>query len=156
MSGSVDTTIKIWNIQRQECLATLKGHSSTVRCLEYIPSKNLIISSSDNVVKLWNVETASLIQNLKLHTAEISAIQYDPHKDALITASDKTIKITDMKTFSTVQTLSGTCCFLFFWVNSRGFWRVTRQNPLEFTQKNKKQHAYLFRSQEQGLLLSSA
>ena len=32
VSGSKDNTLKVWDVATGECLATLEGHSSTVRC----------------------------------------------------------------------------------------------------------------------------
>ena len=32
VSGSGDKTLKVWDIATGECVATLEGHSNTVRC----------------------------------------------------------------------------------------------------------------------------
>ena len=32
VSGSSDNTLKVWNIETGECVATLRGHSDEVRC----------------------------------------------------------------------------------------------------------------------------
>ena len=32
VSGSEDNTLKVWDVATGECLATLEGHSSYVRC----------------------------------------------------------------------------------------------------------------------------
>ena len=32
VSGSKDNTLKVWDIETGKCVATLKGHSSNVRC----------------------------------------------------------------------------------------------------------------------------
>ena len=32
VSGSEDNTLKVWDVATGECVATLKGHSSIVRC----------------------------------------------------------------------------------------------------------------------------
>ena len=32
VSGSLDNTLKVWDVATGECLATLEGHSHAVRC----------------------------------------------------------------------------------------------------------------------------
>lgn len=33
ISGSTDRTLKVWNAETGECIHTLYGHTSTVRCM---------------------------------------------------------------------------------------------------------------------------
>ena len=33
VSGSWDDTLKVWDVETGECVATLEGHSKTVRCV---------------------------------------------------------------------------------------------------------------------------
>ena len=35
VSGSDDKTLKVWDVETGECVATLEGHSESVRCLLY-------------------------------------------------------------------------------------------------------------------------
>ena len=41
-SGSYDNTIKIWNIENEECIRTLAGHTSYVVSVELIPPNRLV------------------------------------------------------------------------------------------------------------------
>ena len=56
VTGSVDRTVKIWSLERQECLHILVGHEGPITTVQQLSP--LIISSSavDKTVRLWNQE----------------------------------------------------------------------------------------------------
>lgn len=39
VSGSTDRTLRVWNAETGECIHTLYGHTSTVRCLHLHANK---------------------------------------------------------------------------------------------------------------------
>ncbi|XP_010441252.1 PREDICTED: zinc finger CCCH domain-containing protein 59-like isoform X1 [Camelina sativa] len=51
-SGSVDKTIKVWDLNTLQCIMTLKQHTDTVTSLLYW-DKCLISSSLDGTIKVW-------------------------------------------------------------------------------------------------------
>ena len=67
-SGSNDNTIKLWNIESQTEIATLKGHSRGVNSVAFNNSGTILASgSNDRTIKLWNVESQTEIATLKGH-----------------------------------------------------------------------------------------
>lgn len=55
-SGSLDKTVRIWDIKSGECLHVLKGHSDAVHYVCYSPDgKTLSSSSADKTVILWDI-----------------------------------------------------------------------------------------------------
>ena len=55
VSGSLDKTIKFWNVDTGYAIKTLKEHSEKVFLSR--DSKILATGSSDKTIKLWAVET---------------------------------------------------------------------------------------------------
>jgi len=43
-----DSTIKLWNLETQAEIATLKGHSESITCLLFSPDNKTLISGSSN------------------------------------------------------------------------------------------------------------
>ena len=62
-SGSMDGTIKIWNINNGECIRTLSGHSSAVISVKLISS-----GSFDKTIKIWNIDNGECIRTLAGHS----------------------------------------------------------------------------------------
>ncbi|GAA5815839.1 hypothetical protein MFLAVUS_009355 [Mucor flavus] len=66
VSGSIDRTVRVWNIKKRKCTHIFKGHTSTVRCLQIVepvmingrlePSQPLIVTGSrDFSIRVWNL-----------------------------------------------------------------------------------------------------
>lgn len=59
VSGSLDTTIRIWDIRQKQEITVFKGHSKQVNDLSVSPDDSMIASASDDgLVKLWNISTS--------------------------------------------------------------------------------------------------
>ncbi len=57
VSGSVDNTIKIWNLANGNLIRTLAGHSSSVWSVAISPDGQTLVSgSADNTIKIWRGE----------------------------------------------------------------------------------------------------
>lgn len=99
MTGSYDTTIKIWDIESGKEIRTLAGHASGVRCLQFDDTK-LISGSIDRSLKVWNWRTGECISTYTGHSSGVIGL----HFDSTIVASssmDKTIKIWNFEDKST-------------------------------------------------------
>ena len=57
VSGSVDSTVKIWDVESGACLRTLSGHSSFLNAVAVFADNQRVVSGSgDRTVKIWDVE----------------------------------------------------------------------------------------------------
>ncbi|WP_414590255.1 WD40 repeat domain-containing protein, partial [Scytonema sp. PCC 10023] len=66
-SGSVDNTVRLWNLNGQ-LLKTLSGHGSSVRSVAFSPDGKTIASgNNDNTVRLWNLN-GQLLKTLSGHS----------------------------------------------------------------------------------------
>src|SRR5690349_389799 len=68
ISGSRDTTIRIWN-EEGKCEKVLEGHKNTVRGFTVWKNK-LISGSGDKTIRIWN-EEGKCEKVLKVHKAWI-------------------------------------------------------------------------------------
>jgi WD40 repeat protein len=76
-SGSSDRTIKLWNGQNGQEIATLTGHLQTVNTLAFSPDGQTLASgSADKTIKLWHWQTGNLLATLTGHTLAVNALAY--------------------------------------------------------------------------------
>ncbi|KAI1344181.1 WD40 repeat-like protein [Xylariaceae sp. FL0016] len=95
ITGSYDSTIKLWNIESGEVIRTLRGHTSGIRALQF-DDRMLVSGSLDGTVRIWNWRTGQCINTLHHQDGVISVhIQGDLIASGSI---DKTIKIFNFKT----------------------------------------------------------
>ncbi|UKP01063.1 AAA-like domain-containing protein [Nostoc sp. UHCC 0870] len=87
------TMAKLWNLQGQE-LVTLKGHSDTLRSLQFSPDGQIIATASrDKTVKLWNL-SGKEIATLHGHQADVRSATFSPDGKTIASASwDTTVKL---------------------------------------------------------------
>lgn len=57
-SGDENGQVRVWNLQKRTCVASLSAHGTVVHCLAYEPAQRLLMSGSrDKTVILWDCVT---------------------------------------------------------------------------------------------------
>lgn len=104
-----DPTLKLWEIDTEKCLATLKGHELSIYSICLLNNEKHVVSgSADQTLKLWNIETGECLLTLKGHSQYVRSIKITlDGKHAISGSDDDTIKIWDLETGACVGTLEG-------------------------------------------------
>ncbi|KGO36317.1 hypothetical protein PEX1_029320 [Penicillium expansum] len=93
VSGSYDSTVRVWKISTGESLHRLEGHTTKVYNVLLDHKRNRCISGSmDHMVKIWCLETGALLYNLEGHTSLVGLLYLKD--DMLVSAAaDSTLRI---------------------------------------------------------------
>jgi F-box/WD-40 domain protein MET30 len=104
MTGSYDTTVKIWNTDTGQLIRTLTGHKMGIKSLIFDDQK-LITAGLDSTIKVWNWRTGECISSYTGHREGVISVDF---LDKLIVSgsADKTIKVWHVDT-RTCYTLRG-------------------------------------------------
>jgi WD40 repeat protein len=116
VSGSADSSVKIWDLETGRELWTLPEHEAAVKSVAYSPDGRRVLSGgADYTIRLWDVETGEELKSSTGHSNVINSVAYSPDgKFAVSGSADRTVKIWNMENHRTVQTLYGHS----LWVNA--------------------------------------
>ena len=101
-SGSMDSTVRVWNLQNGTCQHTLTGHTSLVGLLGLSPSY-LVSAAADSTLRIWDPDTGELRNTLAAHTGAITCFQHDEFK--VLSGSDGTLKMWNVRDGTVVRDL---------------------------------------------------
>ena len=73
-SGSLDRTVKLWDVAGGQEILTLKGHSSGVVSIAFSPDgkRMATVSSLDLTVRLWDVASGQELLTLKERVRQVA------------------------------------------------------------------------------------
>ena len=73
MTGSVDGSLHIWEVDNGRKIETLAGHDDGVFRVNYSPDGRRLASAGwDNVAKVWDVATGEELFTLTNHTESVN------------------------------------------------------------------------------------
>ncbi|MEM6840465.1 MAG: WD40 repeat domain-containing protein, partial [Cyanobacteria bacterium P01_C01_bin.120] len=99
-SGSLDETVMLWDVQTQQHLKTLAGHSQFVWSVAWSPTGSVLASgSADRSIKLWDPTTGNCLHTLEGHDHQVTSVAFHPAGNMLASGSDdEAIRLWDVKT----------------------------------------------------------
>jgi F-box and WD-40 domain protein CDC4 len=95
VSGSYDSTVRVWRISTGESQHILHGHSQKVYSVVLDHQRNRCISGSmDSLVKIWDLATGACLHTLEGHSLLVGLL--DLRDERLVSAAaDSTLRIWD-------------------------------------------------------------
>ncbi|MDY7050261.1 MAG: serine/threonine-protein kinase [Microcystis panniformis WG22] len=108
-SGSMDNTIKIWEVATGKELRILTGHSDWVNSVAYSPDGRYLASgNADATIKIWEMATGKELRTLTGHSYTVHSLAYSPDGRYIASGSmDNTIKIWEVATGKELRILTG-------------------------------------------------
>jgi WD40 repeat protein len=104
-SGSLDGTVKLWNIDTGRVIKTWTGHTSWVGSVSWSPDGGRVVSGSfDETFRVWNVESGKTILGPIKAGHEVGGICYSPDAKMIATSGRGLIKIWDANTGELLKT----------------------------------------------------
>ena len=95
VSGSDDTTAKLWDVQTGGVVKTFYGHTDYIHCVSISPDHTTFASGSeDNTIRLWCIQTGECFCVINGHSDSIKYVSFSPtNSQLLISASnDNTVR----------------------------------------------------------------
>jgi serine/threonine protein kinase len=108
-SGSLDKTVKVWEVGSWREVATLRGHGGAVFSVSFSPDGNFLASGSeDKTVKVWELVSWWEVATLRGHGDGVTSVAFSPDGKFLASGSrDATVKVWAVGSWREVTTLRG-------------------------------------------------
>lgn len=106
VSGGCDRDVRVWDLRTGACLHTLRGHTSTVRCLKMSDANTAISGSRDTTLRVWDITTGHCRNLLVGHQASVRCLEIKG--DIVVSGSyDTTAKVWSISEGRCLFTLQG-------------------------------------------------
>ncbi|NIA12173.1 MAG: TIR domain-containing protein, partial [Nitrospiraceae bacterium] len=110
ISGSLDSTLRVWDLDSGEEMQRLVGHTNGVNAVAVTPDGKHVISGSwDNTLRVWDIKSGEEIQRLVGHNESVEAVVVTlDGKHAISGSLDSTLRVWDLESGEELQTLGHT------------------------------------------------
>ncbi|KAA8911819.1 hypothetical protein TRICI_003695 [Trichomonascus ciferrii] len=112
VSGGCDRDVRVWSLKSGACTQILRGHSSTVRCLQMADSavdgvaEVAVSGSRDHTLKVWDLARGVCLRTLQGHTSSVRCVEVVG--DICVSGSyDFTARVWRVSTGECLHTLAG-------------------------------------------------
>ena len=87
LTGSADTTIKLWGMDTGKEVHTFVGHTDEIVRVTFLPDgKSMVSGSADTTVKLWDIATGREIYTLQSHLDRLESVSISEDGRLLLTS----------------------------------------------------------------------
>ncbi|MFN4261912.1 MAG: WD40 repeat domain-containing protein, partial [Gemmataceae bacterium] len=109
VSGSFDSTAKVWDVATRKVKADLIGHKGPVVCVALTQDETTLATAShDLTVKIWDMATGKEKVTLQGHEGYVSSVVWAADGKTLFSGShDRTVKVWDVAAKKELATLKG-------------------------------------------------
>ncbi|XP_052269332.1 TAF5-like RNA polymerase II p300/CBP-associated factor-associated factor 65 kDa subunit 5L isoform X2 [Dreissena polymorpha] len=109
LTCSDDTTVRLWDIEKQTNAAVYKGHNYPVWDVDSSDVGDYFASCShDQTAKLWSTERTFPLRSFVGHSYDVDCVRFHPNNNYIATGSgDKTVRMWSIQEGKSVRLLSG-------------------------------------------------
>ncbi|XP_062581560.1 transducin beta-like protein 3 [Saccostrea cucullata] len=108
-TGSSDTTIKLWDIDKQYCTHNLKGHTGVISLVKFHPDNEklqLFSAGDDYKVKVWDLKTSKCLVTVEAHFSVVTSMVFSPDGTTMYSGGrDRIISVWNLEELKVTKTI---------------------------------------------------
>jgi WD40 repeat protein len=108
LSGSLDKTVRLWDMRSGLEVRRFEGHGDVVRGVAFTPGGHYVLSGGDDrTLRLWSVANGKELRSIP-QPAEVTCVACSPDGRAALTACmDKSMRLWELDTCQALQSFYG-------------------------------------------------
>lgn len=111
LTGSIDQTIRVWDLQRNQIVRTLDNHTAAIHTIRVRPTREglpmIATTSDDRTVRFWQPTIGRMVRFCRLRATPLSACWTKTGDRLLVGCSDGDLRIIDPETARILETRKG-------------------------------------------------
>ena len=109
LSCSRDTTVRVWSLELETCLAAYRGHEAPVWDVRWCDRGHYFATASnDKTARVWAMDSPTPRRVMTGHLADVDCVAWHPNVNYIATGSaDKTVRMWDVATGECVRVFVG-------------------------------------------------
>jgi WD40 repeat protein len=109
LSGSLDGTVKLWDLATGAVLQTFAGHTHAVTAVTILADGQRAVSgSADCTLKLWDLGSGAVLQTFEGHTQWVRALTVLSDQRRVLSGSeDRTLRMWDIESGAVLRSFEG-------------------------------------------------
>jgi len=106
ITGSLDRTLKIWDLQKSFCIRTIFGYSACNHVAVHFSGSIAVSGHADHNLRFWDTRNGDNLYHLTgIHTGQVTSVTFSPDGNTLLTNSrDNSLKLVDLRTYKVLRT----------------------------------------------------
>ncbi|XP_061191404.1 transducin beta-like protein 3 [Saccostrea echinata] len=108
-TGSSDTTIKLWDIDKQYCTHNLKGHTGVISMVKFHPDNEklqLFSAADDYKVKVWDLRTSKCLVTVEAHFSVVTSMVFSPDGTTMYSGGrDRIISVWNLEELKVIKAI---------------------------------------------------
>jgi WD40 repeat protein len=112
-SGSIDGTVRLWEVQTGKEIRRFKGRTGEVSDVAFSPHGRWIASGGvDKTVRLWDVQTTKEIRRFEGHTGWVTSVAFSPDEHLIASGGEEdhpALERANRQGDTTIRTVHGRC-----------------------------------------------
>jgi WD40 repeat protein len=102
LAATNDRGAIIWNLETRQVVHTFKGHTDSLRCVNFSPKGDRLVTSGhkqDRTVRVWDIAEGKELSCFREHTAEVPCAEFSPDGTKVVSAGcDGTARVWEADT----------------------------------------------------------
>ena len=90
-SGGSDGVVRVWNLEHQTCVLSLKGCQGVVNVVEFHPENAILASGDDGRVLSWDATKGTSLTTYNAHFSKVTALLLVNEKHLVTSGRDKVV-----------------------------------------------------------------